>query len=288
MAANKSGLIDPHVFIAMPSEYKADYQNCHLSLRVSDFQISVAVLDIDKNHYIAYENHLIQTENKSDILENKIEEILSGFELLDGNYKSKSVVWSGKTFTLLPNYLFDSKSLEKYIGYLIDSDEKDQLMYDRITSTDIINVYSIPFIIYSVLLNHMPDIKILHHLSVFIPTLINKHGDADYIDLNVRRNRFDIVVFRQKEFLFANTFEYLSYDDILYFLVYICEQFEIKLGQAEVTIYDETSQIDGIIINLKNYFESINIGKIPDESSYAEGISAKGDGITLFSQYQCI
>ena len=179
-----------------------------------------------------FEEKQITPEN----LLNKIEEIFKTDEYLQKDFSSVLVIHQNNLFTLVPTPYFSENKISEYLNFNIKTLATDFIAFDDIGCVNAKNVY-IPYVnINNYLFQNFGGFEYKHHLTVFIETLINlSNYDEKKVFVNVSKSSIDIVVMRNKQLEFSNTFNFQTKEDFIYYILFTFEQ--LKLDVEEVKLY---------------------------------------------------
>ena len=179
-----------------------------------------------------FEEKQITPEN----LLNKIEEIFKTDEYLQKDFSSVLVIHQNNLFTLVPTPYFSENKISEYLNFNIKTLATDFIAFDDIQCVNAKNVY-IPYVnINNYLFQNFGGFEYKHHLTVFIETLINlSNYDEKKVFVNVSKSSIDIVVMRNKQLEFSNTFNFQTKEDFIYYILFTFEQ--LKLDVEEVKLY---------------------------------------------------
>ncbi len=172
--------------------------------------------------------------------------ILRGFE-----FSKVKVAIGSEKFTLVPDALFKPGDEKIYL-------EKNFAL----SSDDIIRTRHIPgYHLYSLFcidpeldkeLSHLfQDPEILHHSQTFLSgiNVLPKSASEKNIFLNINPKRIDIVVSENKKLILLNSFSWKTNEDILYYVLFVCEQLSLNPESVNLNISGE-AEADGQLYNL--------------------------------------
>lgn len=173
-------------------------------------------------------------------LEEKLKEIAKERPVLKHHFEKTKIIHHNLWNTLVPREYFEASAPEKYLKFNINLLPTDQASFDEITDLDIVNVY-LPFVnINNFFLNYNPSVDYFHSASVFIDKINkirSKKANLPLYDLylNVFPQDFQMLIYKNEELLFFNSFEYQTKDDFLYFFFFVLES--LKLDEKEMDFH---------------------------------------------------
>ncbi len=166
-------------------------------------------------------------------LEDKLSEIIKERPVLKHHFSKVKIIHHNLLNSLVPQEYFEDSQLEEYLKYNISLLENDQASYDEIKNLELINVY-LPFVnINNFLLNYNPSIDYFHSSSIFINKINQRRNKKETLPLfdlylNVYSKDFQLLIYKNEELLFYNSFEYQTTDDFLYFFFFVLESLKIE------------------------------------------------------------
>ena len=170
---------------------------------------------------------LPQTENLSkDVI--TIQHPLDGFSYVVDNDKH----------TFVPASLYQEKKKAQYLNILGFDDAKSVVCTDFISIIKAYNVYLVSENDYEILNNLPEKAEFRHASSVLIEDLIKQNSertDDTRVYLNIKDQRFEMIVIKEDNLLFDNTFRFKTKEDFLYFMLFTLEQ--LKLEAESVPVY---------------------------------------------------
>ncbi len=239
--------------------------NLSLSILITQDGLSYSLYNVEDNKFVALvsknftdkENYLIEIEN-----------FLTD-ERIDSNYHDVRIDIADNEVTIVPNAMFNESQIEDLykLNFLPNNEKK--VLYSNLPKSSNVVLYSVKKDLKKYLDSYFSDYKISPQAFSFVESNYtrNKKSEEAVIPklfIQVFENFFEVLVLKDTEVFFYNTFKYKSSNDLLYYIVNVFEQ--LKLSQEETTIsvsgFIDTDDI--AILNLRKfikivYFESQNI-----------------------------
>ena len=225
------------------------------------------------NNYVCLK---ISSENSNDsffsnfILEKKIKtEFLSDFLdkiLVDKNIYNKSiddvtVHFDNELFSFVPNDLFDENHKKEYLKYITELKQDDFVSHDSINELDIKNVF-LPYVnINNLLINKFKEINYFHYNSALLKKLVNeniKYGEKENLFCIISYKKLKIVVIKKNRLVFFNCFNYENSNDILYFLLSVCQNIDLNLNKISLNLI-LNYKVDNLTSEFDSFFTKIRI-----------------------------
>lgn len=188
-----------------------------------------------------------------------IEEIFEQETLLQEKYHSVSVTHHNNLVTQVPQPFFDKNKLESYLQHTIKVLENDFVTYDKITNSEIINVY-IPFVnINNFLLDKYGTFIYKHASTILIEKLLNVYKNTEEVIffINVTKSNFDVVIFNNKKLELFNSFYFKTKEDFIYYILFIAEQLNFNPEEFKLVLLGDIEKNSDIYNILYQYIRNI-------------------------------
>lgn len=145
--------------------------------------------------------------------------------------------------TLLPQEM--SKGDHTPLMYLENADQQDHIIKEVLDEPGLANIYTVPPDILTWMVHHFPSSIYLHALSASIKN-ITDFPEEGLLRLDISEKHFEVVAYKSKKLLLAKKYTYAAPDDIVFYLLKICEAFGLSQEKALVHIsglIDEDSKL---------------------------------------------
>ena len=120
------------------------------------------------------------------------------------------------------------------------------------------NIYAVPRDIYDWVRKKFPSAKYLHQYSASIMNL-GAAGHEGTLLVDFRNNEFSVLAGKQHKFLFARTFEYETPEDVLFYLLKVCEQFALSPKEVSVELSGLIEKESSLYKELYQYFLDMDL-----------------------------
>jgi hypothetical protein len=209
-----------------------------------------------------------------------VKELFAKEELLQNNYKSVFVTHFNNLVTQVPQPLFNKNNLAHYLQYTVKVLENDYISYDELNNSEIINVY-IPFVnINNFLLDTYETFVYKHSATVLIENLLNQYKNLEghFCFVNVTGQHFEIVVIKNKKLELFNSFNFITKEDFIYYILFTAEQLNLNPEEFELILMgdiEKESELYAVVYqyirNIKFYASNNNalqLNEIPSHSHF--------------------
>ena len=214
-----------------------------LSIQVSLSGLSFCVFDAITNKII--HNSTIYFE-KNKVVEEQLWRTFVDNSILTQRYDKIIVLHNNNLNSFVPSSLFDPNYLASYLQYNTKVFETDFFTYDTISPYEINNIY-VPFVnINNFLLDQYESFEYKNSNSILVRKLLDlsKNREEKQIFVHIQKNTFELVIVKNQELLLFNSFNYTSPEDLIYFILFSCEQLQLNPETIVVKILGNCSEDD--------------------------------------------
>lgn len=221
---------------------------------------SFALLNIREQKYIALENYDIQNCTNYSELAEQIDGIICQQDLLQQNFASVSVSIENSLSTLTPKELYSSEKGSIILGFNQALLQNEQESSDWVASVQAYNSYVIPQELERCFNKHFPNHCCKHHSTVFIESLLQqfKLQENSTIYISVQNKHFEILVLEGRKLKFFNSYRYHTAEDLIYYLLFACEQLDLNPDQIPLVVTGEIEEESEVYKLIYKYIRKIS------------------------------
>jgi len=234
--------------------------SCHLSIQVNLDGFSFAILNIQERKYIALECYDIQNCSTYNDLAEQIDKIIMQQEMLQQNFTSTSISIAHTLNTLTPKVLYEDVNGKEILGFNQSLLQNEKENSDWLNSIKAYNSYIIPEELERCFNKHFPNHIWKHDSSILIESLLHqfKLQEGNQIYLSIQNTYFELIVLDGKKLKFFNNFAYKSASDLLYYLLFTCEQMGLNPDKIPLIISGEIEKESEVYKSLYKYIRNIS------------------------------
>ncbi len=244
---------------------KTDLNEFILSILCLENGLSFSLYSTTNNkiHNLIYRNKTVDQS-----FPEFLTELCNEFNLRDKNYKQVKIMISSNKAIFVPDAFFCIDNFESYLKFNYSTDDTESIKYKLINQGRSFLVYSIKRDLLKSFENLFPDAEIQSHAETFIRhnlkrSLSSEDESGDKVYIQVHDNFADILIIRNKELFFYNTFIKSGINELQYHVLNVFDQMKLSQEKTEVIISGFIEQNDIAVIHLKKfirllYFESVN------------------------------
>lgn len=232
---------------------------------------SFALLNIREQKYIALEYYDLQNCSNFQEVAEQLDPIISTQELLQQDFASVTTCIGNNLNTLIPKALYKEEIGKEILGFNQALLKNENESTDWLASIQAYNSYIIPQDLERCFNKHFPNHKWKHQSTVFIESLLQqfKLQDGAKIYLSVQNKNFEIVVLDGKKLKFFNGYSYRTSEDLIYYLLFVCEQLGLNPDQVPLVISGEIEEESEVYKILYKYVRNISFIKRNPNYNYS-------------------
>ena len=232
-----------------------------LSIQASLNGLSFSILNRENQTIEASKRLALPEGTKAHHIEEELKSFFHLFDLGREPYGEVVIIHSSPRFSLVPKALFDPSELAHYLKLNTRLGRQDEIEYDQMLHTDLVNVY-IPFSgVNSYIRDIFPSVEVLHSGSILIQSILQLPGweENPQAYANVGDRSLEIVILKGKDLLLYNHFEYTTQEDFIYFLLFTLEQLGMDTEHTEVKLMGDIAEGDPLYALCDRYLKQLSI-----------------------------
>ena len=243
-----------------------------LSIQVSLNGLSFCVLNPDTNTIEFLKSfHSEKQLNPTGILD-LLKGTIQTEHALQEDFKSILVIHENELSSIVPKPLFNVENLADYLKFNAKILKTDYIAYDELKINDSNNVY-VPYVnINNYIYSKYGEFVYKHLSSVFIEEVLKleKNATKAKMYLNVADTHFEMVVVENGNLKLYNTFEYVTKEDFIYYILFTSEQLGMNPENFELIFtgdIDSKSELHAITYK---YIRFVFFAKRMDNFKFAD------------------
>lgn len=210
---------------------KSNNHKLSIQFTLDGFSFCITNLDSHKTiHFCEYTfpKALVSPEK----LVTEIETIFKENTELQADFKEILVIHQNNLAVLVPNAHFSEAHLKDYLNFNIKTLATDFFAFDSIDKIAAKNVY-VPFVnVNNYLFQNFGEFEYMHSTSVFLEKLLQRTAVKEKtMFVDVRKEQFSVVVLKEDDVLFSNSFDYKTKEDFIYYVLFVAEQLSLNTNK---------------------------------------------------------
>lgn len=177
------------------------------------------------------------------------------YHLTSRPFSSVAVNWIGSHFTLLPSSFFEAEKVSELLEFNIGKNQDERIFTNDVGEIKL--VYSIPSEVKNALDKLFPSHQ-LKHIGYSTIKLFFNHFQLKNSDLflNVHNGQTEIIIKKDKQPLMYNVYSTLNDEDILYYLLFSIEQFNLNTISMKLSIAANIPTSASLFTAIKKYIRN--------------------------------
>jgi hypothetical protein len=207
-----------------------------IAIHISRTSVQVAEV-LRSNHEIvrAYEQPLL--ENTAEGYKSELKSFFQSIQLQD-DYAEYTMAWQSSKHTLVPLSVFNESSARPIYTLMFGEEmEQNTIDYNRLMELSMVSIYEIPDWVKSFFIIKFPQIMFKHEQAITLRALFQQSTYKRKLVVTLCDDYIDIMLIHQNELRFSNVFDFQSAEDILYHLLFVLEQKDIKEEEGSIHFY---------------------------------------------------
>ena len=252
--------------------------NLHLSIELSSSSLSYCIIDTQKYRCLLLSSQKLETDN--------LLEIFSNDDYLSQNFKSKSISFVNFANTLVPFELYEKKDKENL--FALNHELNDEVLLEDNLREEIINLHAVPKLFFQTIKNILPAATLRSQSSILINNFTNLNLKVETMFLYLKDSFVNIVVTKGKNLLFQNKFNYVTKEDLLFYVLFSIQELNFSNEDINTIVYGNVTEDEFSI--LYDYIRNIKYGnKLKDISCSNEFNSIENHCYSiLYRQFLCV
>lgn len=248
-----------------------------LSIELSLDGFSFAILDPRHFRYLKLESYSYGPGLVLEKFADDLGEFIRDYPLLLGSFERISVAWFQPQYTLVPEELFLHSGRTAYHHFSGEVPPGFELRVDKLNNLGAYGIYPFPEVVRRRLEFLYPAHRVRHTATVLIESLLSAfrldEARSDLV-IHIRQGHFELLLFEGDRLVFYNSFAYKAFDDLMYFLFYVLEQFQLDAGNVEALLAGEISLDSVEYETLSQYFKKVGFLNRSDIYKYGPEFDA--------------
>ena len=252
--------------------------NLHLSIELSYSSLSYCIIDTQKYRCLLLSSQKLETDN--------LLEIFSNDDYLSQNFKSKSISFVNFANTLVPFELYEKEDKENL--FALNHELNDEVLLEDNLREEIINLHAVPKLFFQTIKNILPAATLRSQSSILINNFTNLNLKVETMFLYLKDSFVNIVVTKGKNLLFQNKFNYVTKEDLLFYVLFSIQELNFSNEDINTIVYGNVTEDEFSI--LYDYIRNIKYGnKLKDISCSNEFNSIENHCYSiLYRQFLCV
>ncbi|MGD0581318.1 MAG: DUF3822 family protein [Bacteroidales bacterium] len=263
-------------------------ENYELSVEMSAHDLAFCIFDGIRNKFIMLRSFVPEDQKK--FTPDQVRSIITKDDFLKKNYGKVHCVLSSSRFTLIPEALYDPGRKDEYFSFNHTISESSVIFTDRLKDPDsyLLFAFSKPYA--EIIREFFPKSVPLHHLRPLFDQIHHerKNPGDNYIHAHIEADYFNLIIYSNNTLQLCNSFLYRNVSDILYYILNVFRNLNIKQEET-IVLSGLAERFDDLSSNLSLYIRNIKYAGLTGNFtfSYVFNEIPLHRYITLFSAGSC-
>jgi len=238
---------------------KKSREDKELSMQVSQHGLTYCINSRVSKSIMAFRTYKFSEVILLDDLLKQTEHILQRDPLLKLPFTKSRCLYVSRKSTIIPDEFFEPELLKKYIEFNQPIDDLDELHFHNIFRIKSKLVFAVPTYLAAQITKKFKNVEFSNQSGPLINLLggVSIKTDNFQVIINLNKEFFDIIVYRQGKLTLCNNYLYTNSNDLLYFVLFVCKQLNIDLSTATFYILGEFSQNHHLVHELSVYIKNL-------------------------------
>jgi hypothetical protein len=229
-----------------------------LVIELSENQIEFCELQSEQNKPLFVSSYAIENPLQINTSEHFINAV-KHFQFSKKKYRNILINYFTPQFTLCPATFYAIDNSRSVLEFNIGNVSDKLILTDDI-NTDIKLIYAIDESLKSSFDQIFPSHHIKHTLTLLSKLMLQSDELVkENILLSVHSNYIEVIVKQDQRLMLANQFSVKTQEDILYYVLFIIEQYHFNPLTISLTIAGNVDSNSPLITSLKKYIKSIRL-----------------------------
>lgn len=177
-------------------------------------------------------------------------------------YRKVIITWVSGQNILMPQELGEKNMHKEMLSLIFGPNVAYSTKADIIVGSEIINVYQIPDDIWHIVNERFPSGKNYHFFSL-LPN-IKIHDVTNCIHCVFYNSAFSVLVFDKNQVVFANYFNYIKPEDVVYYLLAVCKNFKLDIESVKIFLSGYVEKKSILYEEIYKYFMCVDFFHFDD------------------------
>ncbi len=234
-----------------------------LSIQVRLDGLSFFIQELDSKEVVYYRNHSFDKKVDAQGLTQELQALYSQNSRLKEDFKKVEVVYVNALFTFVPKAVFQEDFLSDYLKFNTKILATDYIAHDHLDEQETVCVY-VPYTnCNNLFFDHYGSFEYHHCMSLLVKNALsgNAKGDKPRLLINVLRSSFQIIVYKEKELLLANSFDFTTKEDFIYYILFTLEQLSLDPETTQVHLAGDITKESDLYKIAYTYIRNVSINE---------------------------
>ena len=230
-----------------------------LIVEVSGDIISFCEIQSEQNKPLFICHYPIEDKTR-DVLSDHFMNAIKHFQFFRKTYPHIYVNYSNLQFTVCPTSFCNIEHNRLLLEFNTGS-ATDKILLNDDVNANMTLIYAIEDDLKSMMDQYFPNHQIRHKLTILSKLMLSSDElSKDNMIMVVNPSHIEIVLKQGHSIVLINQFSVKTQEDILYYVLFILEQYQLNPLTVTITLVGNSEANTGLINSLKKYIKNIRLG----------------------------
>jgi hypothetical protein len=186
-------------------------------------------------------------------------------------YFQSAIAYSSPEALLVPSSLYKAEEAQLQHTAIYGQQVQSALITEYISEWNLYNIYRVPESLHTAANRKFITGKFWNIYSVHLKNSAHENQSSFLVDF--RTDEFSFIVFKNGSLQLMQTFSYATPEDVLYYLLKICNQFDISQQEVKISLSGLIEMDSAVYRELYKYFIQLDFETIPDSISISHALN---------------
>jgi len=192
-------------------------------------------------------------------------------ESLNNRYYQTAIAYDAHESMQIPSVIHKYEDGPLHLDATYGRNVRTTVVSENVPGWNLYSVYRLPSGLQSAASWKFPSAKSWHLYSVVLKNYSAKNEEVMIVDF--KTDEFSLVVLKNNKLLLAKTYSYTSPEDVLYYLLKCCQQFNLSQQTAKLSLSGLIEKDSFIFRELYKYFINLEFESLSAEVKLAEALT---------------
>ncbi len=248
------------------TEELTDPAQAVLLMTAGDFFFSYALMNFLSKEIVEFGYYNLANKNADpwpDFFENN--------EALSERYYQSAIAFNAAESVLVPSKHYRPEENHLQLNAIYGLNVQAVQIAEHLPGWNMYNVYRVSDSLHSAIKRRFVSGKYWNTNTILINNSSSENHNAIHIDF--RTNEFSVLVHKENKLQLASSFSYSSPEDVLYYLLKICQQYDLKQQEVKIILAGLIEKESAIFRELYKYFIHLEFDDLPEDIRIADALS---------------
>ena len=183
--------------------------------------------------------------------------------LMNHRYYQTAVAYDAIESVQIPSVVYKNEESQLHLDALYGKTVHTNIISENLAAWKLFNSYRMPASLHSSISRKFLTGKFWHIYTVILRNYSSHEAGTVFVDF--KTDEFSVVVLKENKLLLCQTFAYTAPDDVLYYLLKSCQQFDLSQQQVQLFLSGLIEKDSALYRELYKYFINLEFESLSKE-----------------------